>query len=89
MLVEDAKEVVGMLAADVFDAKIVNDQDKLDGAPYMSPEARCGSRFVVPRHSELLAEEVVGEPSGLGQSICASDDGEVHPAVVYQGQIRS
>ena len=88
MLVEDAEEVVGMLAADVFDAKIVDDQEKLDGEPYVSPEARCGSRFVLPRLSESLAEEVVGDPSGLGQSIGASDDGEVHPDVVYQGQIR-
>ena len=77
-----------MLASDVFNAKIIDDQDKLDGAPYVSPEARCGSRFVVPRHSESLVEEVVGKPSGLGKSIGASDDGEVHPAVVYQGRIR-
>ena len=88
MLVEDAKKVVGMLAANVFGAKIVNDQDKLDRTPDVSPEARCGSRFVVPRRSESLAEEVVGDPSGLGQSIGASDNGEVHPDVVYQGQIR-
>ena len=89
MLVEDAEEVVGMFAADVFDAKIVDDQYKLDGAPYVSPKARCGSSLVVPRRSESLAEEVVSEPSGLGKSIDAADDGEVHPAVMYQGQIRS
>ena len=88
MLVEDDEEVVGILAPDVFDAKIVDNQEKLDGAPYVLPEARCGSRFVVPCRSESLAEKVVGKPSGLGKSIGASDDGEVHPAVVYQGRIR-
>ena len=60
-----------MFATDVFDAKIVDDQDELDGAPYVSPEARCGSSLVVPRRSELLAEEVVGKPSGLGNFIGA------------------
>ena len=88
MLVEDAEEVVRMLAADVLDAEIIDDQYELDRVPDVSPEARCGSRFVVPRRSESLAEEVVGEPSGLGKSIGASDDGEVHPAVVYQGGTR-
>ena len=77
-----------MLAADVLDAKIVDDQYELDGAPYMSPEARCGSSFVVPRRSELLVEEVIGEHSGLGKSIGAVDDGKVHPAVMYKGKIR-
>ena len=48
MLVEDAEEVVGMLAIDVIDSKIVDDQYKLDGAQYVSPEARCGNSFVVP-----------------------------------------
>ena len=87
MLAEDAEEVVGMLVSDVFDAKIVDDQDKLDGAPDVLTEARCGSRFMVLRRSESLAEEVVGESSGLGQSIGASDYSKVHPAMVYQGQI--
>ena len=74
-----------MLATDILYAKTVDDQYELDGAPYVSPEARCGSSFVVPRHSESLAEEVVGKPSVMGKSICAADDGEVHPAVMYQG----
>ena len=60
MLVEDAKDMVGILAADVFDAKTVDDHQKLDRASYVSPEARCGSSFMVPRRSESLAEEVVG-----------------------------
>ena len=77
-----------MLAADVLDAKIVDDQYELDGAPYVSPEARCGSSFVVPRSSESLAEKVVGERSGLGKYIGAADDGEVNPAMMYQGRIR-
>ena len=83
-MVEDAEEVVRMLAADVLDAEIIDDQYELDGAPYVSPEARCGSSFVVPCCSELLAEEVVGEPSGMGKSIGAADDGGVHPAVMYK-----
>ena len=87
-MVEDAEEVVGMLAADVLDSEIVDDQYELGGAPYVSPEARCGSSFVVPHRSDSLEEEVLGKPSGLGKSIGAVDDGKVHPAVMYKGKIR-
>ena len=60
MLVEDAKEVVGMLAANIFDAKIVDDQDELDGAPNVSPEAWRRGGLMVSRRVEPFAEEVVG-----------------------------
>ena len=77
-----------MLAADVLDVKIVDDQYKLDWAPDVTPEARCGSSLVVPCRSESLAEEVIGETSGQGKSIGAADNGEIHPAVICYGRIR-
>ena len=48
MMVGDAEEVVSMLADDVLNTETVDDQYKLDGTPYVSPEARCGNSFVVP-----------------------------------------
>ncbi len=39
VLIEDAQEVVGVFASDIFDAKVVDDEDELDRAPYMLPEA--------------------------------------------------
>jgi len=61
MLGEDAEEVVGVLSSDVFDAEVIDDEDKLHGAPGMAPETRSRGSLVVPRRIESFAEEVVGE----------------------------
>ena len=39
MVAEALDEMVGMFFADVFDAKVVHDEAKTDGAPFVAPEA--------------------------------------------------
>ncbi len=38
---EDAKEVVEVFKAHIFDAKVVDDETELDGSPFVAPETRC------------------------------------------------
>ena len=40
-------EVVGMLNANIFLAKVVDDEGEHDGTPFVSPEARGGIKLVV------------------------------------------
>ena len=61
MLIEDAQEVVGMFAPDIFDAEVVDDEDELDGAPHVSPEAWSRGRLVISCRVESFAEEIVGK----------------------------
>ena len=61
MLIEDAQEVVGVFAPDIFDAEVVDDEDELDGAPDVSPEAWSSGRLVVSCRVEPFAEEIVDE----------------------------
>ncbi len=56
---EDAEEVVGMLFAHVLNAKVINDEEKLDKAPCVVPEARRGGGFVVACGIEALPQQVI------------------------------
>ncbi len=59
VLIEDAQEVVGVFVSNIFDAKVVNNEDKLDGAPCVAPEARRGGSFVVAKSIEAFLYQVV------------------------------
>ena len=54
-----------MLLYDIFDAKIIHYQEKLDGSPPMTPDTRCRGCFILPRLLESHMEQVVGDSSGL------------------------
>ncbi len=47
MLCDYVAEVMGMLNADVFHAKDIDNEDEHDGMPFVSPEARGGIELVV------------------------------------------
>ncbi len=65
MLVEDNKEVVGVLFANIFDGKFVDYEEKLHKLPGVTSEARRSRGFVVASGIEALAEEVAYELPGL------------------------
>ena len=47
MLFDDVTKVVGMLDADIFEAKVVDDEGEHDGMPFVLPEAGGGIELVV------------------------------------------
>ena len=59
MIFEDVLEMLEVTLADVFDARIVNDEDEGNGPPLVAPEPRSCGRLVVAMFGETFAEEVV------------------------------
>ena len=59
-------EMLCVMSADIFDAKIIDGEIEHDGAPFLKPKAGGGGGFIVSFISEALAEEVVGKFTGLG-----------------------
>ena len=60
VLFDDVTKVVGMLDANILDAKVIDDEDEHDGLPFVSPEARGGIELVVSCLVEAFLEEFVG-----------------------------
>ena len=54
-----------MLLSDIFDAKIIHYQYKLDGASFMAPETRCHGCLVLACLLELRTQQVIGDLSGM------------------------
>ena len=44
---EDSSYVVKVVIAYILNDKIINNENKHDGAPLVAPKSWCGSRFVV------------------------------------------
>ena len=72
-----------MLATRVLYTEIINNEDKHDWAPFVSPESWCCVTLVVPMTKQTLGEEIVGELAGLFESVHAHAEFEVDPAVVF------
>ncbi len=47
VFVENLGKMVGVFFADIFYAKVVDAEGEGDGAPIVSPEARCGRALMV------------------------------------------
>ena len=62
---EGMQEVVGVLAADVFNTEIIHDKDKNDRSPFVAPEARRSGALVVAMRFKAGCEEVVGQFASL------------------------
>ena len=71
-----------MTVANVFNAKIVDDEGEYDGAPPVSPEARSGGILLVASDIEAFLWELVNDNSRLGKSINATTNFEIESAIV-------
>ena len=60
VLFYDVREVMGVLNANIFDAKVVYDEGEHDGLPFVLPEARGGIKLVVACLVEAFLKEFVG-----------------------------
>ena len=54
--IENLGKMVGVFFANVFYAKVVNPEGEGDGAPTVSPEARCGRALMVAMFVESFFE---------------------------------
>ena len=71
-----------MTFANVFDTKVVHNEDKGDWAPLVSPEAGREVALIVPMELEPFKEQVVGKFSGLFESVDSFVDFEIYPSSV-------
>jgi hypothetical protein len=65
----------------VLDGKVVNNECKHDGAPFVVPESGGGGCLVVVKFGEVVSEEFVGKDACLGETIHATAHFKVDPGV--------
>ena len=60
------EDMLCMMFAEIFDAKILDDYTEHDGAPFVDPKAGGSGGFIVSFVREVHVEQVVGKFTGLG-----------------------
>ncbi len=75
-----------MFESNVFDAKTVNNQAKLDGTPFVVPISWRGGSFIVAFSNNAGSKKIVGKGASLGKTITALANFEVHQTVVVSTQ---
>ena len=60
-MLDSLEEMEGVFFSHIFDAKAVNEYNKLDVVTLMAPEARCCGGFIISCLLETGAQEVVGK----------------------------
>jgi hypothetical protein len=65
----------------VLDGKIVDNEGKHDGAPFVAPEPGGGGCFIVVEIGKAVSEEFVGKDACMGETVHATVHFEVDPGV--------
>ncbi len=65
----------------VLDGKVINNECKHDGAPFVAPEPGGGGYFVVVKIGKAISEEFVGKDACLGETVHAMAHFEADPGV--------
>ena len=63
-----------MAITNIFDAKVVDHEGKMDRAPLVAPEARGGGGFVVAMFLKACAKDTIGDFTRLGKDVDAFAD---------------
>ncbi len=72
----------------LFHAKVINNEAELDGSPFVAPETRSGSRFVVTFGLEAGVKEIVGQDACLGKTITSLANFKVDPTItILTGEV--
>ena len=64
-----------------MDAKVIHNEHKNDGSPFVLPEAGCGGTLIVAMLGQMLSEEIIGQFASLFQPIDTLVDLEVYPSI--------
>ena len=74
-------EVTSVAFSGLYHPKIINDQQKCDGAPLVAPQARGDRALVVAMLDNVFTEQIIGYLSTLGQTLVSFADFEIGPPV--------
>ena len=76
-------KMLDMLFSDIFDSKVINDEDEHDWSPLVTPQSHCGRCFIVSSFVEAGAQEIICKFTTLRESIATADDLKVDPTIMY------
>ena len=79
---EKVQEMIEVYDSHVFNTKVINYEAELDGLPFVAPETRSGSRFVVAFGLEAGAKENVGQDACLGKTTTSLANFKVDPPIM-------
>jgi hypothetical protein len=78
VLLEKIEEVVEVFNSKVFNAKVVSNQAKLDGTPFVAPKSWHGGSFIVAFRNKVQLKKIVGKDAGLEKTVTALANFEVN-----------
>ena len=81
VLFEDSLEMESVALSDIFDTKVINEQEKHNRLPLVAPQASSGGALVVAVLLETFFEESVGQGPRLWDTINAVTNIKVNPAI--------
>ncbi len=81
VLFESLAKMIQVGITNVLDGKVVNNECKHDGVPFVAPEPGGGGCFVVVEIGEAVSEEFVGKDACLGETVHATVHFKVDPGV--------
>jgi hypothetical protein len=72
----------------IFHTKVIDDEAELDGLPFVAPETRSGSRFIISFGFEAGAKKIIGQDACLGKTITSLANFKVDPTIpILTGEI--
>ena len=82
VFLQDFLQMLDMLVPNIFNSKVINDEDEHDWSPFVAPESHGGCCFIVTGIVEAGAQDVICEFSTLRKPIAAADNLKVDPTIV-------
>jgi hypothetical protein len=81
VLFESLAKMIQVGITNVLDGKVINNECKHDGAPFVAPEPRGGGCLIVVKVGKTVSEELVGRDACLGETVHATAHYKVDPGV--------
>ena len=75
-------QMLDMLLTNIFNSKVVYNEDKHDGSPFVPLESHCGGCFIVPSFVEVGTKEIICQFTTLRETIAPSNNLKVHPPIL-------
>ena len=82
VFLQDFLQMLDMLVPDIFNSKVIHDEDKQYWSPFVSPESHGGCGFIVTCFVEAGAQKIICQFSTLREHVATSENLKVYPTIV-------
>ena len=79
---EDLLQMLDMLVPNIFNSKIIHDEDAHYWSPFVSPESHGGFCFIVTCFVEAGAQKIICQCSTMQEPVAPSDNLKVYPTIM-------